>query len=457
MHLKRLELVGFKSFADRIHLDLSPGLNAVVGPNGSGKSNIADALRWVLGEQSAKQLRGGKMEDIIFAGTAHRKPLGYAEIVMRLDNSDGKLPLEFKEISVTRRVYRSGESEYAINGENCRLKDIQMLFMDTGIGRDGYSIVGQGRIDEILSLRSEDRRLVFEEAAGIGKFKARRNEALNKLEKERQNRARVDDIMTELEEQLQPLEIQAEEAKRFLALREQYKNVHVNIFLSEVQRIQTDLKQVEEALNNGRFQAEDGKQRLLEARQAGEGLKSRATQTDLQYRRASESLLEITTAIEKKESSNKLLESSLNQLAIDYSRLKAEVMKRELTIAAKDEENAKEYEKQADTLAELEQLNQKLSELMEQSVLRDEELKESSAILDAHNQAIIKAMNDVTEARSNVLEEENNYRRLEENKERLDVELEDSKTKLEEQITIRQTIEEDLKSYASNISHVKPA
>jgi len=455
MHLKRLELVGFKSFADRIHLDLSPGLNAVVGPNGSGKSNIADALRWVLGEQSAKQLRGGKMEDIIFAGTAHRKPLGYAEIVMRLDNSDRKLPLEFHDISITRRVYRSGESEYVINGENCRLKDIQMLFMDTGIGRDGYSIVGQGRIDEILSLRSEDRRLVFEEAAGIGKFKARRNEALNKLEKERQNRARVDDIMTELEEQLEPLQIQSEEAKRFLALREQYKNVHVNIFLSEIQRIETDLKQVDEALNNGRFQAEDGRQRLLETRQAGEGLKSRATKADLQYRHASESLLETTTTIEKKESSNKLLESRLKQLEIDHSRLKAEVMKRELTISAKDEENANEYEKQADTLAELELLNQKLSELMEQSVLRDEELKESSSILDSYNQTVMDAMNDVTEARSHVLESENDYRRLEENKERLDTELEHHKTNIEVQATFHQEIETYLKTCVSNIFREK--
>ena len=241
MHLKRLELSGFKSFADKTQLDFGTGLNAVVGPNGSGKSNIADALRWVLGEQSARQLRGGKMEDIIFNGTAHRKPLGFAEIVMRLDNLDGKLPLEFKEITVTRRVYRSGESEYAINGTACRLKDIQMLFMDTGIGRDGYSIVGQGRIDEILSLKSEDRRLVFEEAAGIGKFKSRRNEALNKLKLERQNLNRVDDIIAELEEQLEPLREQSEEARLFLALRDQYKDVHLNIFLNEVGKMGTEL------------------------------------------------------------------------------------------------------------------------------------------------------------------------------------------------------------------------
>ena len=199
MHLKNLELAGFKSFADRVQIKLGAGFNAIVGPNGSGKSNISDALRWVLGEQSARQLRGSKMEDIIFAGTAHRKPLGYAEIVMRLDNADNALPLEFKEVTVARRVYRSGESEYSINGTPCRLKDIQQLFMDTGVGRDGYSIIGQGRIDEILSVRSEDRRLVFEEAAGISKFKSRRNEALNKLERERQNRARVDDIIAELE------------------------------------------------------------------------------------------------------------------------------------------------------------------------------------------------------------------------------------------------------------------
>ena len=177
MYLKRLEMQGFKSFAEKIKLDFNCGITAVVGPNGSGKSNIADAIRWVLGEQSVKTLRGSKMEDVIFAGTEHRKPLGFAEVTIVLDNSDSTLPIDYEEVAITRRVYRSGESEYLINKTNCRLKDITELLLDTGIGRDGYSVIGQGRIDEILSTRSEDRRQIFEEASGIMKYKVRKHDA----------------------------------------------------------------------------------------------------------------------------------------------------------------------------------------------------------------------------------------------------------------------------------------
>lgn len=177
MYLKRLELQGFKSFADKTTLELMPGITAVIGPNGSGKSNISDAIRWVLGEQSMKSLRGQKSEDVIFAGTQSRKSLGFAEVSLIFDNTDGRLPIEYTEVTVTRRLFRSGESEYLINKTNCRLKDIVELFMDTGIGKDGYSIIGQGRIDEILSNKSEDRRHVFEEASGIVKYKARKIES----------------------------------------------------------------------------------------------------------------------------------------------------------------------------------------------------------------------------------------------------------------------------------------
>ena len=184
MYLKRLDLQGFKSFPEKVKLEFNPGITAVVGPNGSGKSNVSDAVRWVLGEQRAKSLRGDKMEDVIFAGTESRKPQGFAEVTIVIDNQDGRMPVEFTEVQVTRRVFRSGESEYRINGAACRLKDIQELFMDTGVGREGYSIVGQGRIDEILNAKGEERRRIFEEATGIVKYKTRKIEATNKLEKE---------------------------------------------------------------------------------------------------------------------------------------------------------------------------------------------------------------------------------------------------------------------------------
>ena len=214
MYLKRLELQGFKSFPEKIKLEFNKGITAVVGPNGSGKSNIADAVRWVLGEKSAKSLRGAKMEDVIFNGTANRKPLSFAEVSLVMDNEDRKLNLDYSEITVTRRVFRSGESDYLINGTKCRAKDILELFMDTGVGKEGYSIIGQGKIDEILSSKSEDRRLLFEEAAGIVKYRTRCVEAPNKLAKEQENLVRVNDIIDELEKQVGPLAIQAEKAKK---------------------------------------------------------------------------------------------------------------------------------------------------------------------------------------------------------------------------------------------------
>jgi len=455
MYLKRLELSGFKSFADRTQLDFGQGLNVVVGPNGSGKSNIADALRWVLGEQSVKQLRGGKMEDIVFNGTAHRKPLGFAEITMRLDNSDNKLPMEFKEITVTRRFYRSGESEFAINGTTCRLKDIQLLFMDTGIGRDGYSIVGQGRIDEILSLKSEDRRLVFEEAAGIGKFKSRRNETMHKLNQERQNRARVDDIIAELEEQIEPLQQQSEEAKLYLTLRDQYKDVHLNIFINEINKMSTELKQVEEILLNSSAESEDGKQRLQEARSAGEGLKAKAAEADLRYRRANEDLLKITTAIEKKESENKLLQNQIEQQKSEQSRLTLEVEKRVQSLAEKSEEQEKENATQSSATQELDALTQTLNSQLALSHQRDEAIKESSSTLNAHNQAVMDAMTAVTEAQSHVLEAENAYHRLEDDKERLNTEITHHDTRIEEQQAVCEASETALKTCTAELARAK--
>jgi len=241
MHLKKLEIQGFKSFADKTVLEFMPGVTTVIGPNGSGKSNISDSIRWVLGEQSIKSLRGGKSEDVIFAGTSTRKALNFAEVSLTIDNSDNKLPIEYSEVVVTRRLYRTGESEYYINRNACRLKDIVELFMDTGIGRDGYSIIGQGRIDEILSNNSTERRNVFEEAAGIAKYKARKTEAERKLESTRQNLLRITDIINELELKLGPLEKQSEKAQKYLKLRDELKLYEINNFLSSTKKLEDNL------------------------------------------------------------------------------------------------------------------------------------------------------------------------------------------------------------------------
>ena len=240
MYLKSIEVQGFKSFANKIKFEFHNGITGIVGPNGSGKSNVADAVRWVLGEQSAKQLRGAKMEDIIFAGTETRKPVSFAAVSLTIDNSDHQLDIDYDEVTVTRRVFRSGESEYLLNGNNCRLKDINELFYDTGIGKEGYSIIGQGQIDRILSGKPEERRELFDEAAGIVKFKKRKVTAQKKLDSERENLVRVNDILAELERQVGPLERQSEKAKTYLKKKSELKDYDVNMFLLETERIEKE-------------------------------------------------------------------------------------------------------------------------------------------------------------------------------------------------------------------------
>ena len=246
MYLKNIEVQGFKSFAQKINFEFHNGITGIVGPNGSGKSNVGDAVRWVLGEQSAKQLRGGNMQDVIFSGTELRKPLSFASVAITLDNSDHKLPVDFEEVTVTRRLYRSGESEYRINGSSCRLKDINEMFYDTGIGKEGYSIIGQGQIDKILSGKPEERRELFDEAAGIVKFKRRKNTTLKKLEEEQQNLVRVTDILSELTKQLEPLERQSETAKIYLAKRDNLKELDINMFLLEYEHTGNLIRELKE-------------------------------------------------------------------------------------------------------------------------------------------------------------------------------------------------------------------
>lgn len=267
MYLKSIEMQGFKSFADKIKLHFNKGLTSVVGPNGSGKSNISDAVRWVLGEQSAKSLRGSKMEDVIFAGTQHRKPVGFAQVTLTIDNSDKALPLDYSEVTISRRVYRSGESEYFINKTLCRMKDIHELFMNTGVGKEGYSIIGQGRIDEILSNRSEDRRSIFEEAAGIMKYKVRKIEAERKLESTKQNILRIEDIILELESQLEPLRDQADKARKYLGMSNELKELDVSLYLDNIGKSQEKIEEIDSLFQGVQQNIQDENNKLEKKKQ----------------------------------------------------------------------------------------------------------------------------------------------------------------------------------------------
>lgn len=284
MYLKSIEIHGFKSFANKIVFQFHNGITGIVGPNGSGKSNVADAVRWVLGEQRIKQLRGASMQDVIFSGTETRKPLSYAYVAITLDNSDHQLAIDYDEVTVARRIYRSGESEYLINGTPCRLKDVNELFYDTGIGKEGYSIIGQGQIDKILSGKPEERRELFDEAAGIVKFKRRKAAAQTKLENEKQNLVRVNDILSELEKQVGPLEKQSEVAKVYLRKKEELKTLDINVFLLENKKLREQLSSMEEKYNLASNE-------LNETGEKYEGIKE-------EYERIQQEIESLDTAIE---------------------------------------------------------------------------------------------------------------------------------------------------------------
>ncbi|MDO4522382.1 MAG: chromosome segregation protein SMC [Eubacteriales bacterium] len=288
MYLKSIEIQGFKSFANKMKFQFHNGITGIVGPNGSGKSNVGDAVRWVLGEQSAKQLRGGNMQDVIFAGTENRKPLGFAMVSITLDNGDHQLPVDYEEVTVTRRLYRSGESEYLINGTNCRLKDINEMFYDTGIGKEGYSIIGQGQIDKILSGKPEERRELFDEAAGIVKFKRRKLTAQKKLESEEGNLTRVNDILSELTRQIGPLERQSEKARIYLKKREELKHLDINMFLMDMER------------TGGQLQEVARKQEISD--HDLEETKAQMEQTRIDYEKLETELEALNQAIEQKQS-----------------------------------------------------------------------------------------------------------------------------------------------------------
>lgn len=380
MYLKGLELQGFKSFPDRIKLDFNKGITAVVGPNGSGKSNISDAVRWVLGEKSAKSLRGSKMEDIIFSGTADRKPMGFAEVSLIMDNSDRVLNIDYTEVSVTRKVYRSGESEYLINGKACRQKDILELFMDTGVGKEGYSIIGQGRIDEILSSKSEDRRTLFEEAAGIVKYKTRCNETRNNLEHVQADLVRVKDIIAELETQVGPLEKQAEKTKKYLVLAEELKKMQISIFVEDADKYEAEIKQFDEQTRQLKSDIENNRTEQNRLEEKREEFREKLISIGEDLDTSNENLAEKRSETEKKSGDIRLCDNDIlhinehirqTQSDIEENLKSIEENKEKLTslrsqLAAKQIELTNKRDKYDKRRQELELINTRLSQGEEQ-------------------------------------------------------------------------------------------
>jgi len=417
LYLKSLEIQGFKSFAEKIVLNFTPGLTSVVGPNGSGKSNIADAVRWVLGEQSAKTLRGTRMEDVIFSGTQHRKPVGFASVSLVIDNSDRALPIDYSEVTITRRMYRSGESEYAINKTPCRLKDITELFMNTGIGREGYSIIGQGRIDEILSTRSEERRLVFEEAAGITKYKARKKEAEKKLENTRQNILRINDIISELELQLGPLAEQAEKARKFIDLSNELKGIEVSLFLDTIDRLKEKIAEVESQAAQIKEQIDEENKNIESIRSRNRSKSEYLERLKNEAERIRQAVHALESGMEKNENDIRIYEEKIKNLVASNEDYGEDIRSIRERIEALKLDAARKEKRVQQLTADSEKYSRLLSEAERQLSEIMARLDESERIIEEAKQAVMDKQDLLSDSRiraNNLKNDLENYKQLKE-------------------------------------------
>lgn len=424
MYLKRLELQGFKSFADKTILEFKPGITSVIGPNGSGKSNISDAIRWVLGEQSMKSLRGAKSEDIIFAGTQSRKSLGFAEVSIVIDNSDAKLPIEYSEVTVTRKLYRNGETGYFINKTPCRLKDILELFMDTGIGKDGYSIIGQGKIDEILSNKSEDRRHIFEEAAGIVKYRTRKQESEKKMEQTKLNLLRINDILTEIEGNIEPLKAQSEKAKQYLNLREELKNIEVGLFVYNINTYKEKLEQIikDEEIMTSQRNTENEK--LTSIQSLKDSLKQELDEITTQIEQMQNIGFESTNKIEKINSEIGISKERIQNNITNKERLESEIKELRIRIQELQEEEKQRQEKKANLFQNKEKFEEELKQKEKELAKLTKTLSDKELEIEAKKQKIETNTDKKYEVLADINTQEANYENLEKRKKTLKIELE---------------------------------
>ena len=433
MYLKSIEVQGFKSFANKILFEFHQGITGIVGPNGSGKSNVADAVRWVLGEQSVKQLRGSSMQDVIFAGTENRKPLSYAYVAITLDNSDHKLAIDYEEVTVARRLYRSGESEYLINGSPCRLKEVSELFYDTGIGKEGYSIIGQGQIDRILSGKPEERRELFDEAAGIVKFKKRKATAQKKLDSERDNLVRVNDILAELERQVGPLEQQSEKAKTYLKKKNELKDYDVNMFLMETKRIAGEQQELEKKFAIADQDLSESNAARDQIREEYSKLEENMGQMDEKINSIRETLSSTSVMKEKLESQIQILTEQIHAAEMTDEHLKSR-------LEAIDREKKERSEEKLSYDKEMENYNKQLKQVMEQKT-------SAQAVLDEVQEKIAQCNAGMEKGQKELYELLNNKTGIQSKEQRFDTMIEQiniRKAELGKRLLDRKTKEGDL-------------
>ena len=446
MRLKKLELQGFKSFADKTEIIVLDGVTTIVGPNGSGKSNISDAVRWVLGEQSVKNLRGQKMEDVIFAGTQARKKVGFAEVSLYLDNSDESLPVEFKEVVVTRRVYRSGESNYLLNGAECRLKDIQELFMDTGVGKDGYSIISQGKIDEILSTKSEERRHIFEEASGIVKYKTRKDEAVKKLANTDSTLARVNDVIVEIENNLEPLEKKCEVAKKYLELKDKLKVLDVRIFIQSLNQNAEALCKIDDVIET--FTNDISKEEAISAEleKSKMNLKERLAEVTLKIEETQSKFYETESENQKLSSKIEISRASIENANENIERLNVEIKEDFEKINLLKEDIEKRLKKK-------ESLEENKKKFENELSLKQEELENVMSTLDERAEQITAIKDEIDLKREEAYELKMNSSSIEATIEANNSQIEEKEKILDKNITANDSVTTTKEELTSNLNN----
>ena len=475
MYLKSIEVHGFKSFAHKLKFDFHNGITGIVGPNGSGKSNVADAVRWVLGEQRIKQLRGGTMQDVIFSGTENRKPLSYASVAITLDNSDHQLPIDYEEVTVTRKLYRSGESEYLINGSTCRLKDVNELFYDTGIGKEGYSIIGQGQIDKILSGKPEERRELFDEAAGIVKFKRRKNTSVKKLEEERQNLLRVNDILAELEKQIGPLERQSEKAREYLKKKEALKTYDINMFLLETERLKDLSGQVEDKLKLTKEELEQASADYDGMKQEYEAVEEQMETIDESIEHSKNQLNETSMLKQQLENQIALLKEQIHSARMNDEHYAQRAQSIEMELSERESQLAELKKEQTVILAEHKESRDKEDKAKLTLVEVQSKIAELTDAIDRGNSNIMDVLNNRastkakiqkydtmreqiqvrrSELTKRILEEQTSGNKQQKEKEKYAAELEDISAQIIELNEKQNTYEEQIKSIQSEINRL---
>ena len=450
MYFKKIEMIGFKSFADRTVIEFNGGFTAIVGPNGCGKSNVSDAIRWVLGEQSAKSLRGDNMQDVIFKGTEKRKSLSYCEVTLTFDNSDRFFNIAYDELSITRKLYRSGESEYLINKNTCRLKDITELLFDSGIGKSGYSVIGQGKVSEIVDEKPEERRAMFEEAAGVAKFKSRKDEAERKLDRTRENLVRIDDIIAEIDRQMGPLRKQAEDAKKYLEYKGQLKDLEVNAYVFQYEnshvvkgQIQQRITALEEELAARQAEIENlGKEYDAEM--------NRLSDYDKQIAKLNDELLKLSLEIEKQEGDTKVVRERINYTAKENDRINLDITNANIVLDACNEQEKVKLEEKHSLEERIDVLNDTYEKLSDEHLKIIDEMSLSETEAGESQQKIIETLGSLSDVKSSVSRLETEKDLLIQNRGTLQKNLED----LTERISAAKTTCDE---FADNIAKEKEA